>query len=115
MIDTAAVAESLAELGIPHSEQQGLGAVVGFACGAVSSRLSDKTLEADPRASFLAAALANYLICCGSQSQGFDSFSAGDVSFSVSSQRAENARLVLSAAEKGAEGFLGGAFDFRAV
>lgn len=117
MIDRAAVLEALKEICTVADEPNGSGAIIDFACACVSARLKDEESGADPRAVFLAAALANYVISCSqAQSAGFDSFTAGDVSFSGGKNGTESAQAVLSAAEKNAAGIISsGAFEFKAV
>lgn len=117
MIDRAGVHECLKELGISGENSESCGAIIDFACASVSARLKDKALENDPRVIFLAAATANYVICCGEgQSLGFDSFSAGDVSFSGSADNSKSAAAILAAAEKNSADIIeNGAFDFKVV
>ena len=116
MIDRAEVLECLKELGLSENPES-YGAVIDCACSSVYARLKDKAYETDWRAVFLAAAQANYIICCGSeQSGGFDSFTAGDVSFSGSTGAAQSAKAVLAAARENAADLINdGAFAFKSV
>lgn len=116
MIDRAEVLECLKELGLSESPES-YGAVIDCACSSVYARLKDKACETDCRAVFLAAAQANYIICCGSeQSGGFDSFTAGDVSFSGSTGAVQSAKAVLDAARENAADLIDdGAFAFKSV
>ncbi len=117
MIDRSGVLECLKELGLSDEKPESYGALIDFACSSVSARLKDKAYETDSRAVFLAAAQANYLLCCGSQqSGGFDTFTAGDVSFGGGSDSASAAKDILDAARKSAADIIDtGAFAFKSV
>ena len=117
MMDRAAVLEALKELCASADELNGRGAIIDFACACVSARLKEEAYGADPRAVFLAAALANYVISCSeAQSAGFDSFTAGDVTLSSGTGATQSAQAVLAQAEKNAAGIIDcGAFDFKAM
>ena len=116
MIDRAGVLECLKELGAAGGEPERYAALVDFACSSVYARLKDKAFETDSRAVFLAAAQANYMICCGSQAGGFDSFTAGDVSFSGGSGVAAAAGQILAAARSSAADLVeNSAFAFKSV
>ncbi len=117
MIDRAGVLECLKELGLSGENPESYGAIIDFACSSVSARLKDEAYETDSRAVFLAAAQANYLICCGSQQSGdFDTFTAGDVSFGGGSGSDSAAKEILAAARENAAGLVeSGAFAFKSV
>lgn len=117
MIDRSGVLECLKELGLTDEAPESYGAIIDFACSSVFARLKDKAYETDSRAVFLAAAQANYLICCGAeQGGGFDTFTAGDVSFSGGSDSAAAAKDILAAARQSAADIVeNGAFAFKSV
>ena len=118
MIDRNEVFECLKELGsAEEKDMNGLGAIIDFACESVNAQLENEDVCTDRRAVFLAAARANYILACSDcAGGGFDSFSAGDVSFSAGSGSVQQAKAVLDEAEKFASRLTGGsAFAFRGV
>lgn len=115
MIDRAEVFECLKELGAVDESGGRCEAIVDFACETVGSQLESSEMCSDRRAVFLAAARANYILACSAAASGFESFSAGDVSFTAAAG-VQSAKAVLEQAEKNAACLTGGsAFAFRGV
>lgn len=118
MMDRDEVLECLKELGAADEKDlNSFGAIVDFACESVCSQLESSALCSDKRAVFLAAARANYILACSSETNsGFNSFSAGDVSFSTGGETVRHAKALLDEAERSAASLTGGsAFAFRGV
>ena len=103
--------------GLTEEEAAAYDKITDLACARTAARLHDGADAADARALSYAAALAYYMIClCEDAKNDFASFTAGDISITNSTARAEAAKQLLQSAEKSCAGmFCTDAFAFMGV